>query len=176
MRLTGALCLLFMFVTGVAAVSDAVSDPIGLFVERLKDPNAVRCPHCGKPIAPGSLHESAETVISTQLQRRLDEKGIAHTGEKGQPRSLNVLIYRFEERRGGNFAVERPASVGFHVHLYDGDTLAKVEIFDETQRPLSENIFRFFTFLRRGGKWITADSLAREGVDAAVDSIFEDTR
>lgn len=172
MRLIVVLCAFFVFLAGVAAAADS----IGLFVERLKDPNAVRCPYCSKPIVPGPIHESAEAILSTQFSGRLDEKGISHTEEKGRPRSLNVFVYRFEERRGGNFAVERPASVGFHTHVYDGSSITRVMVFDETQRPLSENVFRFFTFLRRGGKWITADSLALEGVHAAVEFVFEDAR
>ena len=47
--------------------------------------------------------------------------------------------------------------------------LVKVFVFDETQQPLSENIFRFFTFLRRKARWITAEELSREGVHKAVD-------
>jgi hypothetical protein len=82
-----------------------------------------------------------------------------------------VLVYRFQERRGGNFSVERPASVGYHVHLMAHGGLVKVFVFDETQQPLSDNVLRFFTFLRRGAKWITAEALAREGVDKALDSM-----
>lgn len=65
----------------------------------------------------------------------------------------------------------RPASVGFHVHLFEDGKLVDVFAFDETQQPLSENIFRFFTFVKRGGKWITAGELAREGIHKAVDSL-----
>ena len=85
-----------------------------------------------------------------------------------------MFIYRFQEREGGNFSVVRPASVGFHVHLYEGDKLSGVFVFDETQQPLSDNIFRFFTFLRRGAKWITAGELAREGIHKAIDALGND--
>ena len=47
-------------------------------------------------------------------------------------------------------------------------------IFDETQQPLSENVFRLGTFLKRGGKWITVDQLAQEGVEKVVDDLEKD--
>ena len=72
--------------------------------------------------------------------------------------------------------MERPASVGFHVHLFDENGLVKVFVFDETQRPLSENIFGFFTFLRRKARWITVEELGREGVGKAVSFFAEDLK
>lgn len=160
----GALFLLLVSLPGSAT-------DLGLYVERLNDPSVIRCPYCHRPIVAGKIHENAEAVMATEMGGSLDEKGIDHTGEKGQGKYLHVFIYRFQEREGGNFSVVRPASVGFHVHLYEGDKLSDVFVFDETQQPLSDNIFRFFTFLRRGAKWITAGELAREGIHKAIDAL-----
>jgi len=109
--------------------------------------------------------------MATEFGGALGEHAIPYTTEKGQPTYLNVFIYRFQERQGGNFSVVRPASVGFHVHLVENGVLTDVFAFDETQQPLSDNIFRFFTFLKRGAKWITAGELAREGVHKSVDAL-----
>ncbi|MGA3173081.1 MAG: hypothetical protein ABSE25_01490 [Syntrophorhabdales bacterium] len=147
---------------------------LGLYVERLKDEGAYLCPVCHRVIVPGGVHENAESIIATEFGGALDERGVRHSSEDGEARYLDVLVYRFQERRGGNFSVERPASVGFHVHLFEQGTLSKVFVFDETQQPLSENVLRFFTFLRRGAKWLTAGELAREGVRKAVDRLAED--
>jgi len=147
---------------------------LGLYVERLSDPNAIFCPYCHKPIVAGKIHENAEEVVATEMGGSLGEKGIAYTRQEGQERHLHVFIYRFQEREGGNFSVVRPASVGFHVHLYEGDKLIDTYVFDETQQPLSDNIFRFFTFLRRGAKWITAGDLAREGIHKSIDALSAD--
>ena len=57
--------------------------------------------------------------------------------------------------------MERPASVG-STSISLTERPREVFVFDETQQPLSENIFEFFTFLRRGGRWITAEG-CREG-------------
>ena len=149
---------------------------VGLYVERLEDPDAIVCPICHRPIIPGGIHENAVNIVSTEFGGSLGDHGIAYTTEKGQPAYLNVFIYRFQERRGGNFSVVQPASVGFHVHLFEDGHLKDVFVFDETQQPLSDNIFRFFTFLKRGGKWITAGELAREGVHKAVDALSEELK
>ena len=165
----GFLALFLLLVSLPGSATD-----LGLYVERLNDPNVIRCPYCGRPIVAGKIHENAEGLIATEMGGSLNEKGIAYTQEKGQGKYLHVFIYRFQEREGGNFSVVRPASVGFHVHLYEGDKLSDVFVFDETQQPLSDNIFRFFTFLRRGAKWITAGELAREGIHKAIDALGND--
>lgn len=166
MRLKTFLCASLFLLVCLAGRAFAV----GLYVERLQDPEATTCPYCHRQITTGGIHENAESIMATQVGGYLAERGIPYTAEKGQTPSLNVFIYRFQERQGGNFSVIRPASVGFHMHLYDGDTLVGVFAFDETQQPLSENVLRIFTFFKRGAKWITAGELAREGVHKGVDS------
>jgi hypothetical protein len=168
-RLIGAALLVFVGLSGQAFA-------IGLYVERLNDISVNVCPVCHRVIVPGSIHENAEDVMTTELGGALIDAGITYTLEPGEAPSLNVLIYRFQERRGSAFSVERPASVGFHVHFFDPSGLRKVFVFDETQQPLSENIFRFFAFLKRKAKWITAGDLAREGVRKAVDSLADDLK
>jgi hypothetical protein len=163
-------CALFLLLAGLSGSSP----DLGLYVERLSDPSAIRCPICGRPIVAGKIHENAEDVMATEMGGALSEKGIIYTRQEGVERHLHVFIYRFQEREGGNFSVVRPASVGFHVHLYEGDKLIDTYAFDETQQPLSDNIFRFFTFLRRGAKWITAGELAREGIQKSVDALSAD--
>jgi hypothetical protein len=170
---TGKLRFFFGALILLIAGASASASAIGLYVEELNDPNAVVCPYCHKPIIAGSIHENAVTTLTTEFGGDLAEKGIAITYEKGQPRYLHVLVYRFQERQGGNFSVAKPASVGFHTHVYEENDLVRTFVFDETQQPLSDNVFRFFTFLRRGGKWITAAELGREGVHKAVDAFAE---
>jgi hypothetical protein len=149
---------------------------LGIYVERLENPDAYFDPVCHQAIVPGAIHENAEEVVATELGGALEEKGISYTRAPGEAYRLEVLIYRFQERRGGDFSVERPASVGFDVRFFDRNGLAKCFVFDETQQPLSENVFRFFTFLKRRGKWINAGELAREGVRKAVDFFADDLK
>ena len=77
------------------------------------------------------------------------------------------FLFRFEERVGSSIGVEKPASVAFDIHLFrlrDG-----IEVwrggFDETQKPLSENLLKIGSFLRRKGTWVTGEELASVGMD-----------
>ena len=166
MRIACALCVALLL-AGLSVEASA----LGLYVERLEDTGVNVCPVCHRMILPGGIHQNAVDILATEMGGTLEERGLDYTDAPGEARALNVLIYRFQEREGGNFSVVRPASVGFHVHLYEGDKISDVFVFDETQQALSENIFRFFTFLRRGAKWITAGELAREGIHKAIDAL-----
>lgn len=175
MRIVIPLLLIVSLLPAIwAGQCNGAAPSVELKVERLKDPGLVRCPVCNKGIVPGGVHENAELILSTEMGGYLDDKGIDHAGGPGAARSLNVLIYRFRERMGGNFAIERPASVGFHVHLLKENKVWRVFVFDETQQALSDNILRLGDFVKRGGKWVTAGELAREGVREAIDALYDD--
>jgi len=82
-------------------------------------------------------------------------------------------LFRFEERVGSSMGVDRPASVGFHIHLLrvkDGKNVWTGK-FDETQRPLSENILKIGSFLRRKASWLTAGELASVGMGETLKSL-----
>lgn len=168
-RLLGAFFLMFV---GLSVPAFAV----GLHVERLADASVKICPVCHRVIASGRIHVNAEDIVMTQFGGGLIDAGMKYTTEPGEALRLDVLIYRFQERQGGNFSVERPASVGFHVHLFDQSGLVKVFVFDETQAPLLDNAFHFFTFLKRKARWITVEELSREGVRKALDFFANDLR
>ena len=75
------------------------------------------------------------------------------------------VISRYTERKGSQIGVESPASVAFSVLLLnteDGEVLWET-YFSETQKPLLQNVYEINKFFKRGGKWITADELAKEG-------------
>jgi hypothetical protein len=76
-------------------------------------------------------------------------------------------LYRYTERVGYDFSVERPASVAFDIHLLDvkdGSTIWH-GVFDKTQKSLMEDVFQASTFIKGGGKWLTASQLAKQGID-----------
>ena len=79
---------------------------------------------------------------------------------------VSGVVYRFRQRVGSKFGVDSPASVGFGIHFVrcsDG-RLIWSDHFDETQRDLSENLFRLPSFIKRGGHWLTAEQLAAHGL------------
>ena len=71
--------------------------------------------------------------------------------------------------------MEKPASVAFDLHLLrirDGVEVWKGK-FDETQRPLSENLLKIGSFLRRKASWLTAEELASVGMDEILRKLPE---
>ena len=88
--------------------------------------------------------------------------------EIGTQALLYGRIFRFRERRGKGYAVERPASVAFALVLFDarsGRVLWK-GWFDETQQPLSRNLFKIKLY--GGVRWLTAEELARRGLQKVL--------
>uniref|UniRef100_A0A7V4JPY1 Lipoprotein n=1 Tax=Thermodesulfobacterium geofontis TaxID=1295609 RepID=A0A7V4JPY1_9BACT len=73
-------------------------------------------------------------------------------------------IYRFIERKGSSFSIIDPASVAFALVLYDGETgkILWMEEFNETQKPLSENVLNIKLYGRL--KWLSAEELAERGL------------
>ncbi|RUM87373.1 MAG: hypothetical protein DSZ24_06240 [Thermodesulfatator sp.] len=77
---------------------------------------------------------------------------------------LYAKVFRYQERRGRGYAVERPASVALALVLFEarsGRILWK-GWFDETQQPLSQNLFKIRLY--GGVRWLTARELAERGL------------
>jgi len=115
--------------------------------------------------------EKMEEVLSLWDKRQFEEKIIPTSIQLGRELNVDFIIigflFRFEERIGSPIGVERPASVGFDIHLFrlrDGIEVWKGR-FDETQRPLSENLFKIGSFFRRKASCLVADELASVGMD-----------
>lgn len=92
--------------------------------------------------------------------------------KSGTDAILYGRIFRYEERVGKTYSAQNPASVAFDLHLVrtsDGVIIWKGR-FDETQVSLMENILKLPTYLKRGFKWLTADELAREGMEEMMES------
>lgn len=76
-------------------------------------------------------------------------------------------VYRWNEREGTNYAVDRPASAAFDLNLVrssDGALVWRGK-FDRTQRSLSENMFDFFRFFKRGARWLEVEEFAASGLE-----------
>ncbi len=84
-------------------------------------------------------------------------------------------LYRYREREGTDFAINRPASVAFDLYLIrpdDGAVLWKGR-FDKTQKSLSENLLDIDTFLRGQGRWMTAERLAELGLEDVLGKLLQ---
>lgn len=117
------------------------------------------------------IEEVAQTIGSladADRLRRLGELVYADAVITGR-------VLRYRERIGNEVGAKSPASVAFVVDLVDvrrGDIVWSAR-FDETQKPLSENIFAIGEFGQRGFKWLNADQLMLEGVKKAVNQLHE---
>ncbi len=115
--------------------------------------------------------EKMEEALSHWDKKQFEEKLIPSSIQLGKELNADLIIvgflFRFEERIGSSIGAEKPASVGFDIHLFrlrDGIEVWRGR-FDETQRPLSENLFKIGSFFRRKASWLTAEELASVGVD-----------
>ncbi|EFK96819.1 lipoprotein [sediment metagenome] len=84
---------------------------------------------------------------------------------------LAGYLYRWVEREGAEYGVNRPASVAFDLYLIrssDGAILWKGG-FDKTQQSLTENLLDINTFLKAKGKWMSVEELAEMGLSELLE-------
>lgn len=83
---------------------------------------------------------------------------------------LTGVITRYNDRQGNALLVDQPASVAYEAFLisaHDGEILWRAR-FDETQKPLLDNLLLAERFFKGGGGWQTNDALARIGLERVV--------
>lgn len=131
--------------------------------------------------------ERVEGVLSRSDLKQFFEKPGSAAVQLGRELDADFVflgyLFRFEQRVGSPMGVDKPASVGFDLHLVrvrDGK-IAWSGKFDETQRPLSDNLLKIGTFFRRGAKWLTAEELASAGMEETLAALpgakeLEETR
>lgn len=83
---------------------------------------------------------------------------------------LATELSRFVERDGGPYGVRQPAAITVSYRLYDVQTGMSFchGRFDEQQESLMENLFSIGKAGKRGMTWLTAEELAREGLQARL--------
>jgi TolB-like protein len=82
-------------------------------------------------------------------------------------------VWRYRDRVRDPLGPGSGASVAFDMYLIEvssGKTVWKKR-FDETQRPLTEDIRGAKVLLKKGARWLSADELARYGVEEAFKKI-----
>lgn len=118
-------------------------------------------------ISPGQARGVYSSLISSDVERTEFEM----FQQIGQAFSADAVLvgylYRWRERVGSDLTVERPASVAFDLSLIrpeDGAILWRGR-FDKTQQSLNENLLEWDTFVRGQGRWMTAEKLAKIGLE-----------
>ena len=158
------------------------------------------CPVCGGIYKRGNIQSGSQRTLAQLLQQKMEAMGTFKVfsfekvedafskADKGQfelrptrsaiqlAKELNAdfvfvgFLFRFEERVGSRVGVEKPASVGFDIHLLrvrDGKRVWEGKV-DETQQALSENLLNIGSFVRRGATWLKAEELSSADMDAIL--------
>ncbi len=98
---------------------------------------------------------------------RLDSRAAAGVAARQFGATSVVLgeVFRFRDRIGERMGASRPASVSFQITLYEAPSGFKLWTarFDETQRPLTENLFNARRYPGGGSRWLTSTELAQWG-------------
>jgi len=127
-------------------------------------------------LRPGLKTISPERISQALTRMGLDPstaKASELAQELGKVLSLDAvlvgLVRVYRERAGQKFAAI-PAAVGFDIRLInaqDGTVIWMGDYFEE-QKPFTEDLKGM---LERGGKWVTAETLARSGVKRVLDRL-----
>jgi hypothetical protein len=159
--------------------------------------NTVICPLCTTGYTTGRILKGSEKNVETIFLNKLREfkevqiipqervqnvyKRISSESLKkplldvlkkvGHELKADVLalgyIYRYTERVGYDYSVERPASVAFEIYMVNPSDSSIIwrGVFDKTQKSLMEDMFQVSSFFKGRGKWLTADELSKQGMD-----------
>jgi hypothetical protein len=120
----------------------------------------------------------ADAVQSAEVRNAPDLTARAHALRKevGADLVLFGRVHRFRERVGTEFGASGPASVGFDLSVLGAgsDTPLWQGSFNQTQEPLSSNLFNWWMFWRAGPRWFTVRELAGLGVEKLIDDMKDE--
>jgi hypothetical protein len=118
----------------------------------------------------GRIWPTSAEEPSAGARHTPSEPGTPNPGQRPLDAVLTGVITRYDDRQGTALAVDHPASVAYEAYLIsarDGEILWRAR-FDETQKPLFDNLLLAGRFFKGGGVWQTNDTLARIGLERVV--------
>jgi hypothetical protein len=118
----------------------------------------------------GRIWPSGSEEPQASATKAQSESAAPQPGQRPLDAVLTGVITRYDDRQGNALLVDQPASVAYEAYLIsarDGEILWRAR-FDETQRPLLDNLLLAGRFLKGGGVWQTNDTLARIGLERVV--------
>lgn len=130
------------------------------FLEQLEKSKPKFSVIAGERVA-GVYRRVSTASLKTPLRQILRDVG----SELGAEGIVIGYVYRFRERKGEPFAVEKPASVAFEIHLIrvEDGVLVWRDAFDRTQSSLMENLLQVSSW-----RWVTAEELAVGGLEQVL--------
>lgn len=133
----------------------------GLFIEKLQNIKEIE-------ILPQDKVAGVYKRINTESLKMTLPKIISKTGKELEADVVAIgFVFRYMERIGYDYSVEKPASVAFEINFInpkDGSIIWR-GVFDKTQKSLMEDVFQIASFYKGGGKWLTARELAGQGMN-----------
>ncbi len=127
----------------------------------------------GVELVPSDKVQDVYKRIASESLKQSILKVFKKVGEELGTDFLAVgYVYRYTERVGYEYGSEHPASVAFEIHLIriaDGKVIWR-GFFDKTQKSLMEDVFQISSFLKGGGKWLTASQLTKQGMDKVFET------
>ncbi len=117
-----------------------------------------------------ALHCSKELPEQTTRHQAALRKWCAVGRCMGVDILLVPQLQEWHEREGKEYGAAVPAKVVMDIFVLDvrAESLISRSRYDETQSALTTNLLDTGKFLHRGGKWVQARDLAREGMEKAV--------
>lgn len=123
-------------------------------------------------IPPGQARGVVQSILMSNT--RIGIPPIEMIKEVGKTLEADAVligeVYRWQDRVGADYGIEKPASVAFDLSLVrssDGGILWRGN-YDKTQKSLMEDLFDLDTYLQSGGRWLTAEQLADFGIKRLV--------
>lgn len=170
--------------TGVTSVAVAPFDARGVRgVPAKEGAEASGAPVVARQVAEALAARGVSVIPPEDVARALQNAGVPADAKTEQIAAIaaekfgsNMLVTgqvaRFRDRRGENLGAATPASVGFEVVLYQapGATRLWSATFDETQAPLSANVFNMGRYPGGGTRWLTAEELSGWGAGGVADA------
>lgn len=84
-----------------------------------------------------------------------------------------AYVYGFRERVGTAYGADQPARVSFELNMIDVVTgrIVWQDHYSETQQTLNENVLQLGKFIKRKGRWVTAEEMAAGAVNDLIGSL-----
>jgi hypothetical protein len=122
-------------------------------------------------IPPGQAEGVFAQLLSQSREELPELEMILKTGRSLDADAVLLgYVYRFRTREGTSYAVGSPASVAFDLDLVGIKERRVIwhGRFNETQQPLTEDLFQIKRFFKRRGRWISAWDMAEFGLEEVL--------